>query len=68
MSFVAYDLAIDSRRFAERLASEKSTLVVPGDCFGLERHFRISSALPEAYLDAGLTRLNALVEEIRADG
>ena len=65
MSFVRYELPIGAADFADRLAREKSTLVVPGDCFGLEKHFRFSSALPEPYLKEGLSRLNALVEEIR---
>jgi aspartate/methionine/tyrosine aminotransferase len=38
--------------------------VLPGDCFGLEHHFRFSSALPEAHLAEGLARLNALVGEL----
>ncbi len=67
MSFVRYELPIGAADFADRLAKEKSTLVVPGDCFGLEKHFRFSSALPEPYLKEGLSRLNALVEEIRTE-
>lgn len=65
MSFVKYDLPIDSTSFATRLLREKGTLVVPGACFGLEHHFRISSALPDNYLHDGLACLNALVAEIR---
>ncbi len=64
MCIVRYDLPIDSGEFVDRLVAEKSTLVVPGNCFGLERHFRFSSALPEPYLKEGLARINALVAEI----
>lgn len=64
MSFVRYNLPIGSRDLALRLRREKDMLVVPGDCFGLEHHFRFSSALPEAHLAEGLDRLNALVQEI----
>ncbi|MDX1401224.1 MAG: aminotransferase class I/II-fold pyridoxal phosphate-dependent enzyme, partial [Kiloniellales bacterium] len=67
MSFVKYDLPIGSIRFATRLFREKATLVIPGACFGLEHHLRISSALPDAYLAEGLARLNSLVAEIRED-
>jgi aspartate/methionine/tyrosine aminotransferase len=68
MCVVRYDLPIDSRRFVDRLVSEYSTLVVPGDCFGLDRHFRFSSALPEPYLVEGLGRINALVSDIKGAG
>jgi aspartate/methionine/tyrosine aminotransferase len=64
MSFVRYNLSIDSRDLALRLRVEKDMLVVPGDCFGLEHHFRFSSALPEDHLTEGLARLNALVQEL----
>ncbi len=61
MSFVRYNLPIKSMDFAKKLIEEQSTLVLPGSCFGLEYHFRFSSALPEAYLREGLARFNLLV-------
>jgi aspartate/methionine/tyrosine aminotransferase len=64
MSFVRYNLPIGSRELALRLRREKDMLVVPGDCFGMEHHFRFSSALPEDHLTEGLARLNALVAEL----
>jgi len=64
MCIVRYDLPIDSRAFVDRLVAEQDTLVVPGSCFGLDRHFRFSSALDESYLVAGLGRINALVDDI----
>lgn len=64
MSFVRYDLPIASRDLADRLVAEQGTLVVPGECFGLEHHFRFSSALPEERLRGGLSRINALVAEL----
>ena len=66
MCIVRYDLPIDSGRFVDRLVQERETLVVPGSCFGLDRHFRFSSALAEDYLVQGLSRINDLVEEILA--
>jgi aspartate/methionine/tyrosine aminotransferase len=65
MSFVGYDLPVGSVALADRLLRDHGTLVIPGACFGLENHLRISSALPEATLRDGLARLNALVAEIR---
>ena len=67
MCIVRYDLPVDSRHFVDRLVAEQSTLVVPGDCFGLDRHFRFSSALAEDYLVEGIGRINSLVDKIRGD-
>ena len=39
-------------------------VVLPGDCFGMDDHIRVSTALPEARLDEGLRRLTALAAEI----
>ena len=64
LSFVRYTLPINSTRFAERLQREQSVLMVPGDCFGMDNHLRISSALPLPYLEAGLSRFNTLVAEL----
>jgi aspartate/methionine/tyrosine aminotransferase len=67
MSFVKFDLPMDSMTFAKRLLTEKKTLIIPGSCFGLENHFRISSALPEDYLGESLRRINELVSDILAE-
>ena len=68
MSFVRFDLPVPSRAFATRLRREEGLLVIPGDCFGMDGHLRISSALPEPTLDAGLARLTALATRIRDGG
>lgn len=62
MSFVSYDLPLGSEAFAEELLADHGVLVIPGDCFGSPRHFRLSSALPEDYLKEALTRLNTAAE------
>lgn len=67
LSFVRYDLPLGSTELVHRLRAEKSILVVPGDCFGVDHHLRISSALPDDYLREGLGRMNDLVGEIIAD-
>ena len=64
MSFVRFDLPVGSDALARRLHAEKDVLVIPGDKFHVEKHFRFSSALPEAYLREGLRRLNQMVAEI----
>ncbi len=64
MSFVKFALPVDSDTFAKRLLMEEDVLVIPGSRFGVEDHFRFSSALPEDHLREGLERLNRLVDRI----
>ena len=66
MSFVKFDLPVSSDDFAARLLAEEDVLVIPGSKFGLDGHFRFSSALPDDHLRAGLARLNALTGRILA--
>lgn len=67
MSFVKFDLPLGSDEFAARLLAEEDLLVIPGAKFGLEGHFRFSSALPDDHLRAGLARFNGLVGRILAE-
>lgn len=64
MSFVGFNLPLGSEEFAMRLLREKDLLVIPGARFGVEGHFRFSSALPEDHLRKGLKHLNKLTEDI----
>ena len=66
MSFVRFNLPVSSDTFAARLLKEENLLVIPGSKFGLEDHFRFSSALPDEHLRAGLERLNNLTARILA--
>jgi aspartate/methionine/tyrosine aminotransferase len=64
MSFVRFNLPIGSEEFAMRLLREKDVLVIPGARFGVEGHFRFSSALPKDHLREGLWHLNDLTHDI----
>ena len=64
IAFVRYHLETNSTELHERLMHEKSVLVVPGDHFGIDHHFRISFGLPEDYLRAGLDRIHELLKEV----
>ncbi|UCG26334.1 MAG: aminotransferase class I/II-fold pyridoxal phosphate-dependent enzyme [Chloroflexota bacterium] len=64
IAFVRYNLAINSTELAERLRTEKSVLIVPGDHFGLDHFLRISFGLPHDYLVAGLERIRDLISEL----
>ncbi|WP_439101798.1 aminotransferase class I/II-fold pyridoxal phosphate-dependent enzyme [Congregibacter sp.] len=68
MSFVKFDLPVDSDTFASRLLAEEDVLLIPGSRFGVEGHFRFSSALPDEHLRAGLERMNGLTGRILNGG
>jgi aspartate/methionine/tyrosine aminotransferase len=67
ITFVRYNLDINSTDFIERLRKEKSVLIVPGDHFGMDHFVRISFGLPHDYLTTALNRIHDLIEELKAE-
>jgi len=65
--FLRYALHINSSELAWRLLKEKSTLIVPGDHFGMDGFMRIGMGDAQAYLTKGLERIDALIREIRTE-
>ena len=65
IAYVKYNLKINSSKFTTRLKEEKSTLVVPGDHFGMDGYLRIGYGAPQDYLSAGLNRIDELVHSMR---
>jgi len=65
--YLKYNLKINSSQFADRLLREKSTLIVPGDHFGMDGYLRIGYGSPREYLTAGLNRMSEMVEQIKKD-
>lgn len=63
--YVRYSLDINSSDLAERLRSEKSVLVVPGDHFGMDYYLRVGFGNPVTELELGLERIANLVDEMR---
>ena len=57
IAFVRYNTDVNSSELVKRLIDEQSTLVVPGDHFGLDQHLRISYGLSDAYVNEGLERI-----------
>ena len=57
IAFVRYNRDINSSELVHRLIAEQSTLVVPGDHFGLDQHLRISYGLASDYVNEGLERI-----------
>jgi len=64
IAYLRYNLKINSTHLAELLVKEKSTLVVPGDHFGMDGYLRIGYGPPKDYLVAGLKRLDEMVEAL----
>ena len=62
--YVKYALDINSWELAERLRTEKSVLIVPGDHFGMDGYMRIGTGPPKDYLHAGLDRVDELLKEL----
>jgi aspartate/methionine/tyrosine aminotransferase len=57
IAFVRYNREVNSSELVKRLIDDQSTLVVPGDHFGLDHHLRISYGLAEDYVNEGLERI-----------
>lgn len=65
ITFLKYDLDINSTEWMEQLRDRRGVLLVPGDHFGLDKHIRLSFALPERELVDGLGRIHESVVELR---
>jgi aspartate/methionine/tyrosine aminotransferase len=59
-----YFLKINSTRLAERLLREKSTLIVPGDQFGMDHYLRIGYGCERERLLSGLGRVADLLSTL----
>ena len=61
VGFVRYRAGLPSAELGRRLVEEAETLVVPGECFGVEGHFRLGFGYDTSALQAGLDRLSSFV-------
>jgi aspartate/methionine/tyrosine aminotransferase len=64
IAYMKYSLKINSTRLAERLLREKSTLVVPGDHFGMDHYLRIGYGHEQERLVAGLERVGDMLSTL----
>jgi aspartate/methionine/tyrosine aminotransferase len=62
IAYVKYKTKMNSTHLAKRLLKEKSTLIVPGDQFGMDHYMRIGYGCPQDYLTAGLDRVTDFLE------
>jgi len=67
IAYLKYKLKVNSSRFADRLLREKSTLIVPGDQFGMDGYLRIGYGSPRECLTAGLNRIGEMVEQVKKE-
>ena len=63
MLFVKYNLDINSTELSDWLRTEKSVFIVPGDCYGLDGHFRIGIGARKQDLKEGLERIKIALKE-----
>jgi aspartate/methionine/tyrosine aminotransferase len=66
--YVRYDAPIGSTAFAEKLRTEQSVLVVPGDHFGMDHYLRLGFGNPKDELLDGLGRVRVAFDEILSTG
>lgn len=64
--YVRYHFDINSSELVERLRTEKSVLVVPGDHFGMDHYLRIGFGNPATELGGALDRVSELLGELEA--
>ncbi len=66
VAFFRYDLSIGSTDLAEQLLAEQSVLIVPGDQFGIDHHFRIGYGYTSPPLAPGLERVSRMIDQLAA--
>jgi hypothetical protein len=64
---VRYKHRINSTVLAERLRTEKSTLIVSGDQFGLDGYIRFGFGTEADYMAAGLARVGDVLDSVATD-
>ena len=57
MTFMHYDLDINSSELADSLRREQSVFILAGDCYGMDHYFRIGIGAEKAHLVEGLERI-----------
>lgn len=62
--FAKYAQNINSTRLIDRLRTEQSVLVVPGDHFGMDRYLRIGFGSHPELLTGALTRIGELLDTL----
>jgi aspartate/methionine/tyrosine aminotransferase len=64
IAFVKYSHRINSTELVERLRTERSVLVVPGDHFGMDGHLRIGFGSHPEHLAGSLLHIGELMDAL----
>jgi len=64
ITYVEYDLPIDSTELTERIREEQSVLLVPGDMFGLGRGIRLGFGYDIEHTLKGLARVDEVLRSL----
>lgn len=64
-AFPRYKLGLDSYRFCSGLVQQESMLLLPGDAFGVEKHFRIGFGRETGSFKEGLEALHRYMQTFR---
>lgn len=62
MTFMHYDLDINSTELADWLRREQSVFILAGDCFGMDHYFRLGIGAEKKHLVQGLERIRRSLE------
>jgi len=65
MAFLRYHMNINSTELSTKSREEKSTFIVPGDCFGMDHRIRIGIGSEKNYLFKALERISETLAEIK---
>ncbi|MEO8680243.1 MAG: aminotransferase class I/II-fold pyridoxal phosphate-dependent enzyme [Vicinamibacterales bacterium] len=65
--YVRYRHKINSTELVNRLRTEKSVLIVPGDHFGMDGYLRLGFGESPDYINAGLARVRDLLASLPSD-
>jgi len=57
MAFLRYKMDINSTELVHNMRTERSIMMLPGDCYGMDGYIRIGVGAPKSHLVAGLTEL-----------
>lgn len=67
-AFPKYHLNLSSRAFCSELINRKNVLLLPGDTFGRDGHFRIGFGKPNQEFMAGLSLFGEFLGDVRRRG
>jgi len=65
VTFIRYDLAVNSTVLMEKLCREASVFVGAGDSFGMDKHIRIAFGQEKAVLDEAFSRIERTLDNLR---